>query len=96
MLDGKDHSEKWLKNFLLSPFMDILQNPESIVGQQVNHRFVIDGETKWFGTIICYDATTKMYELAYNQHCYFDLWIDIANGDVEICWDFLKHTVNNN
>lgn len=71
-----------------TPFMDILQNPEGIVGSQVNHQFVIDGQTKWFtGTIISYNASTKTHELAYNEeeeHCNFDLSIDIANGDIEI------------
>ncbi len=71
-----------------TPFFDILQNPKGIVGSQIKHRFVIDSETKWFtGKIIRYDASTKIHEVAYNQeeeHCYFNLSIDIANGDLEI------------
>ena len=71
-----------------TPFGDMLQHPESIVGSRVNHLFALDGQTKWYsGTIVNYNTRRKTHEIAYDgekEHCFFDLSIDIVNGDLEI------------
>ena len=71
-----------------------IDDPFSMIGKKIQHRFEIDtysaGEVKiiWYhGTIIDYDATTKSYEIEYEgeeEHCYFDLTIDLLNGDIKV------------
>lgn len=71
-----------------TPCTDVLRNPESIVGSQVRHLFVLDGQRKWYsGTVISYYASEKTHELAYDgeeDHCFFDLSIDIAISDIQL------------
>jgi len=69
---------------------DILKNPESMVGCQVHHQFLIDGQTKkwYYGNVVGYNSSEKIHEIMYEgeeENCFFDLSIDIANGDLQIC-----------
>lgn len=63
-------------------------DPFSLVGKEVNHRFIVESEEQWFhGFVLSYNTNTKMYELVYDgetEHQYFDLREDITNGDLEI------------
>ena len=67
-----------------------VEDPSSMVGKHIQHRFEIDNtsEVKWYhGTVIDYDTTTKLHEIEYEgeeEHCYFDLKIDILNGDIKV------------
>ena len=71
-----------------TPFTEILQNPESIIGSRVSHLFVINGKEEWYkGTIVGYNSSENAHEIAYDgedDHCFFDLSIDIVNGDIKI------------
>ena len=46
------------------------------------------GETMWFtGSIVQYDASTNTHEIVYDgedEHCYFDIAIDLVNGDLKV------------
>ena len=48
------------------------------------HRFITDGEQKWFpGVVLSYNARTKLHEILYEEeHCFFNLMEDIAQGDL--------------
>ena len=74
-----------------SPFADALKEPESLVGKRITHKFEVDsdtGETMWFtGSIVQYDASTNTHEIVYDgedKHCYFDIAIDLVNGDLKV------------
>lgn len=62
---------------------------ESLVGQEVVHRFEVDGEEKWFsGFIVSYNPRTHLHEIAYDgeeEHCFFNLLEDLSNGDLCVC-----------
>ena len=61
-----------------------------MIGKKIHHRFEMDntGEVEWYyGTIISYDTTTKTHEIQYEgeeENCYFDLTIDLLNGDIKV------------
>ena len=73
-----------------SEWSSYIQDPISMVGKKIHHRFEIDntGEVEWYyGTIISYDATTKTHEIQYEgeeENSYFDLTIDLLNGDIRV------------
>ena len=68
------------------PHSELLQKPQSMVGCRIEHIFETDDGTKWFtGTVVGYDSTTYFHEIVYDEeqeHCFFDLSSDIANGDI--------------
>ena len=61
---------------------------EALVGHTVLHKFEVDKEEKWFsGSIISYNPTTQLHEIAYDgeeEHCFFNLQEDLARGDLII------------
>ena len=62
-----------------------INSPGSLVGRRVLHRFITDGEQKWFpGVVLSYNARTKLHEILYEEeeHCFFNLMEDIAQGDL--------------
>ena len=66
-----------------------INDPVSLIGREIKHRFKLDsGKYKWFsGVIISYNVKTKAHEIAYDgeaDHCYFNLAIDISDGDLKI------------
>ena len=71
-----------------SPFPAVLQNPEALVGSRIKHRFETNGEMKWYnGVVVSFNVSTKEHEVAYDEeenHCFFDLSVDIANKDLVI------------
>ena len=73
-----------------SPFSDVLHNPETLVGRRIIHKFEVDselGETKWYsGIIVRYNASAKTHEINYDEeeHCFFDITIDVINGDLQV------------
>lgn len=71
-----------------SDFPGIVFHPEALVGSRIKHRFEIDGEMEWYGgVVISYDESEKVHEIAYDgeqEHCFFDLTLDIANDDLII------------
>lgn len=68
------------------PHSELLRKAQSMVGCRIKHRFKTDDGTKWFtGTVVGYDSTTYSHEILYDEEeepCFFDLAIDIANGDI--------------
>jgi hypothetical protein len=65
---------------------NITHSPESLVGVKVFHKFETELGEKWFsGFVITYNAQTKEHEIVYDgeeDHCYFNLFEDIAQGDL--------------
>lgn len=68
----------------------ITSEPESLIGKHVKHKFELEEthESKWFfGHIVNYDSSTKLYEIAYveeEEHCNFDIVLDLLLGDIDI------------
>ena len=64
----------------------VLQAPEYLVGQKINHRFEVEGELVWFkGTVKSYDSKTKEFLVFYDGEedpCCFELLQDIEYGDL--------------
>jgi hypothetical protein len=72
-----------------SPATPMPTSPFSIVGKEIQHRFIVEsGEEQWFcGFVLGYNTNTKMHELIYDgetDHQHFDLSEDIGNGDVKL------------
>ena len=73
-----------------SKSLKFIQNPGSLVGRDVSHKFKVDetGEIRWYhGTVIGYDLATKLHQIEYEdeeEHCYFDLTLDLLNGDLKV------------
>ena len=102
--NGKQHSVDQLKEnlFCLLPSVvtadddppsvltlaDVLECPEQLVGERINHRFEVDGELIWYeGTVESYNSHSKEYLIAYDGEedlCSFPLLEDIASGDLTI------------
>lgn len=58
------------------------------MGKCIQHRFETDQSTQWFnGTVISYDPDSKLHEVEYEseeEHCNFDLILDLLNGDLKV------------
>ncbi len=71
-----------------SVFSEMLQHPHDLIGSRIKHRFEMDEGIDWYsGIIVGYDSTTRKHEVSYDEeedHCFFDLTIDIANNDLLI------------
>lgn len=66
-----------------------VKDPFTLIGKHISHRFKVgESEYKWFkGTIINYDSVSKMHHMEYEEDeepSYFDINIDLLNGDLEI------------
>lgn len=76
---------KFIEESQSSPEATASSSPDSLVGRQVLHRFNTDGEYKWFsGFVLSYNVVTKLHEIVYEEeeHCFFNLMEDIAQGDL--------------
>ena len=68
----------------------IVKEPTTLIGKHIQHRFEVDntGTVKWYhGTIIAFDPSTNSHEIEYGgeeEHCYFDLTVDLLNGDIKV------------
>ena len=68
----------------------IIKEPTTLIGKHIQHRFEVDntGTVKWYhGIIITFDPSTNLHEIEYEgeeEHCYFDLTIDLFNGDIKV------------
>ena len=67
----------------------LIQNPDFFIGKHISHKFEVGtSEFRWYhGTILSYDTATKTHEIIYegeDEHCYFDLSVDLFNGDLKI------------
>ena len=68
----------------------VITDPSFLVGKQVSHKFITDEERKevWYtGEVIDYDSKEKVHVIKYDgedQLCYFDLSVDIIEGDLVI------------
>ena len=93
---GKQRSVKDLEKEL-SDFIDqdcsknsaFAKDPSTLIGKHISHKFKVkESEYKWFkGTIINYDSDSKMHHIEYEEDeepSYFDINIDLLNGDLEI------------
>lgn len=62
--------------------------PESLIGRDILHRFMMQGEEKWFnGYILSYNAVSCLHKVSYEgeeEPSYFNLMDDIKNGDLII------------
>ncbi len=68
---------------------EITNNPASLVGKRIAHKFEIETSVeKWYdGIITNYDIETRLFEIVYEdeeEHCYFDLTTDAVMGDLVI------------
>ena len=69
---------------------EFIRDPSALVGRCITHKFETDdtGEIKWYsGTVLHYDMATKTHEIMYEgeeEYCYFDLTLDILNGDLKV------------
>ena len=82
----------------LSDFIDahtskcssFIKEPTGLIGTHIQHRFEIDdeGSVKWYcGKIVAFDASTNSHEVQYEgeeEHCFFDLTVDLVNGDIKV------------
>lgn len=78
----------------LSEFIDNhpsdLPDPASLVGRRICHKFELEDtlEEQWYyGSILGYDAATKLHELIYDgevDHCYFDIVQDLIMGELKV------------
>ncbi len=91
---------KELSDYIQSTFesSDFIQNPDSLVGRHISHKFEVEdtSEFKWYhGTILSYNSATKTHEIIYEgeeEHCYFDLSVDLLNGDLKVLSHPYDHT----
>ena len=80
------HSQK------LSPFV---ADPSTLVDQRISHKFEDEetNEVKWYtGTVLGYDCHVKTHEILYDgeqDHCFFDLTMDLINGDLKIITELI-------
>uniref|UniRef100_A0A1X7T216 Uncharacterized protein n=1 Tax=Amphimedon queenslandica TaxID=400682 RepID=A0A1X7T216_AMPQE len=70
----------------LSPY---ICNPSALVGRRIKHKFIEETkEIEWYiGMVLDYDSDTKAHEVLYDgevDHCFFDLTMDLLNGDLII------------
>ena len=67
---------------------------DSLVGKRILHRFETDGEEQWYsGVVVSYNAVNKLFEIAYDDeedHCFFNLLQDLAQGDLVVHSDVDK------
>ena len=61
----------------------------TLIGRHISHKFKVEkSEYKWYeGTVINCDPLNKTYHIEYeedNEPSYFDLNIDLLNGDLEV------------
>lgn len=69
---------------------ECIQDPSALVGKRIKHKFELaeSREIKWYdGIILGYDTVSKMHEILYDgedDHCYFNLTVDILTGDLEV------------
>lgn len=67
-----------------------ISNPSTLVGRQISHKFELEetNEMKWYtGSVVDYDYDTKTHKVLYDgeeNYYYFDLTMDIINGDLII------------
>ena len=70
---------------------EFIREPYNLIGRHIRHRFEIDAnQTKWYnGIVLGYNTTSKTHEIKYNgeEHCNFDLTLDLINGDFEVLDD---------
>ena len=72
-------------------YAELPQSPYNLIGKSICHKFVIEDtqEIQWFfGEIIGYDPVTKTHEIMYedeDDHCFFDITVDLLNGDLKLC-----------
>ena len=42
-----------------SPFLEVLQNPEALIGSRIKHRFETNGEMKWYsGVVVSFNVSS--------------------------------------
>ena len=66
-----------------------INDPFTLIGKEILHKFTLDsGEDQWFrGMVLSYNSNAKTHELVYEgetEHCHFNLFKDIADGDFKI------------
>lgn len=70
---------------MLSP-QSILLQPDTLVGQRICHRFLVDGEPTWYeGTVLQMNTRSKEFEVIYDGEddtCWFSLLEDLRAGDL--------------
>lgn len=81
----KELSEYIDKNTLYSEY---IQDPSILVGKSIQHRFETDDSTVWYnGFVVGYIPSSKTHEIKYEgeeEHCKFDLILDLLNGDLKV------------
>ena len=69
-----------------------IKKPSSLVGKQISHKFELSDShqsIEWYnGLILGYDEVRKVHIVMYDDeeeaHCYFDLTLDLLNGDLKV------------
>ena len=70
--------------------MDYFQDPSTLVGKHIRHKFVVTETNceEWYhGVVIDYDACEKKHDIQYDgeeESCKFDLILDLLTGDLQI------------
>ena len=101
-----EHGKKRSLNTIISELVEFLetqqenspdQDPDSLVGKYIEHRFEVEGESRWYtGFVVDYDTTAKLHEVVYDgeeEHCYFNLMEDLLQNDLMIV-DAVTHDID--
>ena len=73
---------------------DILKNPVSLIGKQINNRFQLEDsqEEKWFEAVVlgfcCHlKNVMRFYNNDEEEHCFFDLTQDLVKRDLIVKYE---------